>query len=93
MNHNLIVNHDIVNGGNFQIEETGKETKIDILCSKRFIDAQKILHSFCNKNGFDLRKVELITAIIWINMSPLHDRKLGDFLYSLGRHSLQKLLK
>ena len=93
MNHNLIVNHDIVNGGNFQIEETGKETKIDILCSKRFIDAQKILHSFCNKNGFDLRKVELITAIIWINMSPLHDRKLGDFLYILGRHSLQKLLK
>jgi NDP-sugar pyrophosphorylase family protein/quercetin dioxygenase-like cupin family protein len=32
-------------------------------------------------NGFDLNKVKLITAIIFLNMSPLHDEKFGKMLW------------
>jgi hypothetical protein len=31
--------------------------------------------------GFDLDKVKLITAIIFLNMSPLHDEKFGKMLW------------
>jgi len=33
------------------------------------------------ENGFDLNKVKLITAIIFLNMSPLHDEKFGKMLW------------
>lgn len=32
-------------------------------------------------NGFDLSKVKLITALIFLNMSPLHDEKFGKMLW------------
>jgi hypothetical protein len=32
-------------------------------------------------NGFDLNKVKLLTAIIFLNMSPLHDGKFGNMLW------------
>jgi len=32
-------------------------------------------------NGFDLTKVKLITALIFLNMSPLHDEKFGKMLW------------
>jgi hypothetical protein len=32
-------------------------------------------------NGFDLNKVKLLTAIIFLNMSPLHDDKFSKMLW------------
>lgn len=33
------------------------------------------------KNGYDLDKVKLITSLIFLNMSPLHDEKFGKMLW------------
>ncbi len=32
-------------------------------------------------NGYDVNKVKLITAIIFLNMSPLHYEKFGKMLW------------
>ena len=32
-------------------------------------------------NDYDLDKVKLITALIFLNMSPLHEREFGDLLF------------
>lgn len=32
-------------------------------------------------NGFDLNKVKMLTALIFLNMSPLHDEKFGKMLW------------
>lgn len=33
------------------------------------------------KNGYDLGKIKLITSLIFLNMSPLHDEKFGKMLW------------
>ena len=33
------------------------------------------------EKGYDLDKIKLITAIIYLNMSPLHDEKFGKILW------------
>ena len=43
--------------------------------------------------NLDLKKVKVLTALIWLNMSPLHDYKMGEFLYYFGRLNLYKSLK
>lgn len=93
INHNLIVNHDIINDKKYKVDfKSSSEINVDILCSKKFIDAREELRRFCKKNGFNHRKVEVLTSLIWINMSPLHDTNFGDFLYYFGRYNLTRSL-
>ncbi len=93
LNHNLIFNHEIVNKGLYKLEtKSNGEIIVDILVSKNLLECQKILHKFIIDNGFDLKKVEILTYLIWINMASLHDGKLGDFLFNFGKFNLHKAL-
>jgi choline kinase/quercetin dioxygenase-like cupin family protein len=49
--------------------------------SKNLIEFRKHYEKWIIENGFDLDKVKLITAIIFLNMSPLHDDKFGKMLW------------
>jgi hypothetical protein len=40
----------------------------------------------------DIKKVEVLRAIIWLNMSPLHHHPLDIFLYYLGKLQLFQVL-
>lgn len=88
MNHNLVVNHDIVSRGLYSasIEDT------HILMNTRLMECREILHEFIEKNGYDIDKVNLITSLIWINMAPLHDHPFGKFLFNFGKYNLFKSL-
>jgi len=41
-------------------------------------------------NGYDLEKIKTITSLIFLNMSPLHERELGDLLFFKSHQMLQK---
>ena len=81
LNHNLLFNHEIVNNGHFYVKKNGKEVICDILRSDNLTNCREILHNFINKSNFDLTKVKILTSLIWLNMSPLHDTKIGNFLF------------
>lgn len=42
---------------------------------------------------YDLRRILMIEAIAFVNMAPLYDRELGDYLYYLGRTRLRKAME
>jgi choline kinase/mannose-6-phosphate isomerase-like protein (cupin superfamily) len=42
---------------------------------------KEVYEQWIINNGFDLNKVKLLTAIIFLNMSPLHDGKFGNMLW------------
>jgi len=89
LNHNLTVNHDIVNKNLFG---SSKEN-CHILVNSKLKECEEILHSFIIKNGLDLKKVKVLTAIIWINMAPLHEYPFNNFLFNFGKYNLYKNLK
>ena len=90
MNHNLLFNHDIVHKGLYSVEKSKSTIKCDILRSDILTNCREILHKWITNNGLDLKKVQTLTAIIWLNMAPLHDYKMGEFLYYFGRLNLYK---
>jgi NDP-sugar pyrophosphorylase family protein len=92
LNHNLMVNHDIVNRGLFTISYNNG-IKCDILCNSTLRECQEVLHQFVIKNGYDLNKVKVLTALIWINMAPLHEYPFNKFLFHFGKYHLYKALK
>ena len=86
LNHNLIVNHGIVDEGLFD----ASIVNCHILCNSTLLRCRDTLHTFIKDNGFDLKKVELLSAIIWINMAPLHEYPFNRFLFNFGKYNLYK---
>lgn len=92
LNHNLLFNHDIVHQGHYNLLEKNNEIRIDIFRSDILTNCRELLHDFVKNNNFDLKKVNVLTSIIWLNMSPLHEPKMGKFLFYLGKLNLYKSL-
>jgi len=48
-------------------------------------DDRDVLHKefikVCDKYGFDFEKIRKLTVLIYLNMAPLHDKKLDDLLF------------
>jgi choline kinase len=86
LNHNLTVNHDIVKKNLFN----SSPDNCHILINSTLNECKDILHSYIKKNGYDLKKVKVLTSIIWINMAPLHDYPLNHFLFNYGKYNLYK---
>ena len=89
LNHNLTVNHSIVDNKLF----SSSKDNCYILCKSSLMECKNILKKFVKDNGYDYNKVEVLTSIIWINMSPLHEYPFNTFLFNFGKYNLYKNLK
>jgi hypothetical protein len=63
-----------------------------ILTNSTLNECQEILHNFIIENGYDLKKVKVLTSLIWINMAPLHEYPFNNFLFNFGKYNLYKNL-
>jgi NDP-sugar pyrophosphorylase family protein len=93
LNHNLVVNHDIVNDNGFSVKIAGDSIICDILRKDNLVRCQEVLYDFIRGKGWDLKKVELLTPIIWLNMAPLHPHPFSSFLYYFGKLNLWRVLQ
>ena len=91
--HGLIVNHSIIK--NEQYEKNIKKKKISHSKKKKsgYSSLQNYFGKYVTKKKFSFYKVKIITALIFLNISPLHSGKYGVFLYYLGKKMLGDLLK
>lgn len=93
-NHNLVVNHDVVSKNLYSINfsENG-EVRCDIMRRENMVMCQKMLDEFVKKEGLDADKVAVLTALVWLNMSPLHHHPFNLFLYYFGKLNLWRAVK
>jgi dTDP-glucose pyrophosphorylase len=87
LNHNLILNHEILSNNYFSIN-FGKDITCDVHVKKSLLDCKSILKDFCNLNDINYQAIEILSSIIWINMAPLHEHPLDMFLYYFGKYNL-----
>lgn len=92
LNHNLIINHEIVKNNLFTITLSGENVTCDILRKDNFIQCQKVLFENIKKRNLDLKKVKILTALSWLNMSPLHTHPYDTFLFYFGKQELWRVL-
>lgn len=68
-------------GDSITFEEGFGEVTYSYRTSKQLTEFRKYYEKWIVENGFDLNKVKLITGLIFLNMSPLHDEKFGKMLW------------
>jgi hypothetical protein len=52
---------------------------------------KKEFETWVNIQGYDLEKIKLITSLIFLNMSPLHEEKFGKLLWFKSIEMLYEL--
>ena len=50
-------------------------------------------YDFLNLNNYDVKKVKILTALIFLNIAPLHHFPYCKMLFYLGKESLFDILK
>lgn len=60
---------------------------------KELIEARVIFLEFLKSKEVDIHKVEIITSLIYLNMSPMHNEPFDHFIFNLGKLNLYKSLK
>jgi choline kinase/aminoglycoside phosphotransferase len=93
LNHSLTFSHDIVNKNLFFIKNKNGHIFCDILRSNLLCECQKILNKFILNNDLNQSKINILTSLIWLNMSPLHEYPISLFLYYFGKYNLYINLK
>ena len=88
LRHNLFINHENILNNLYNIKFDNDNVYIDIKCNYKNIIQIQDFDDFILKNKLNLEKIKLLTSLIWINMSPLHDKKFGIFLYFFGLYNI-----
>ncbi len=94
MAHNLVVNHDLIDKDFFKIEFSNNgHISLNIHRLQTLVECEVILFDYLKDKNYDVRKVEILRAIIWLNMSPLHHHPFDTFLFYFGKYNLFNVLK
>jgi NDP-sugar pyrophosphorylase family protein len=94
LRHNIIFNHSNILKNLYEVVNINKdEIYVDLKCNYNLIKQLEEYNIFISKYNYNLKKVEILTAIIWLNMAPLYDGKLREFLFYFGKLNLYLALQ
>lgn len=92
LNHMLTVNTKKVINGKISVKyKNNYEVTYSFETTKKLLNFQKILYDYILKNNYDLKKVKLITALIYLNISKFYESPYSELLFYHGKFQLYKL--
>ena len=92
LNHSLYINHEFVKRNFFNIELKDGRVDCEIQLKDSLVRMKRHFDKWMLANQIDLKKVEILSCLIWLNMSPLHHHPFDQFLYYYGRYNLWRHL-
>ena len=86
------LNYRLIKSSKFFFRKIGNNINYKIFKYNYQDNYKKILINFIKKNKFDIKKVYIIKALIYLNMSPLHNYPFDQLLFYLGKNELNKAI-
>ena len=92
MNGGLYVSYKKIKEGFFSYIEEHDGVLIESETVSFLEDTKHIFDAFVVERGLDLKRIEILTGIIFLNMSPMHHAPFSHFIYNLGKIKLNAAL-
>lgn len=89
--HGLIISHELVLQNHYHCDRELNVITYDFLRKQSLVECEQHFREFIVNNGYDLHKVHLLTALIFLNIAPLHHYPYCLVLFYLGKSMLYKL--
>ncbi len=93
LHHALILTNKVIRKNLYFVKEN-KKNIINYYFKKRInlINYKSILDQFIVENNYNLKKVEILSSLIYLNIAPLHHYPYSKLLFFHGKLSLYKTL-
>jgi len=88
----MTISYQLIKDGMFNFDISGSSVYYNFFITNELVEAKSVYEAFIERCGYDLKKVRLITALIFLNMAPMHHGPFDQLLYFLGKNTLYKLL-
>lgn len=89
LKHNIYFNHNNIQNNLFKFEKIDSNScLIDLKCNYDLIIQIKDFEEVINQKNLSNKKINILMSLIWINMAPLHEYPLNNFLFNLGKYNL-----
>lgn len=88
-----ILPYQLIKKGMFSFEMSDENIYYNFFIKSDLAEVREVYEQFINDQGFDLKKIKIITGLIFLNMSALHNNPFDLMLYYMGRDMLHKSLK
>lgn len=89
----VTISYQLIKSGEFSFDMSGQSVHYNYALKNDILEAKEEYEDFINKNGFDLNKIKLLTALVFLNMAPLHNDPFDLLLYFMGKSKLYTTLK
>ena len=88
--HGLIINHEAIYNNLFSVNLDNNNIEFEFMRRNSSIVFEQQFIKWLELNNFNVNKVNILTALIFLNISPLHHQPYGNMLYALGKLMLYK---
>jgi len=88
--HGMIVSHAVIHNHGYSVNASGNDIILSIGEEDTSKICRELFKEWCLRNGLVYERVEIITALIFLNISALHHAPYSIFLYYLGHSMLNK---
>ena len=82
--HGLLVSHNMVVNNMFSVQWSSDRAVFDIHRKLSTVECESYFVSWLIENSFDVKKVYVLTALIFLNIAALHHYPYSNFLYCIG---------
>ena len=90
LNGGLYISYKKIKQNKFDIKFSNEKIYLNSEKDDFLINAKQIFNKFVRTNNYELQKIEILTGIIFLNMSPMHHSPFSHFIYYLGKLHLNK---
>ena len=84
----MTISYQLIKKGEFSFDMSGSSIFYSFLVKNDLIDAKEMYQQFIKSNSYDLRRIKILTSLIFLNMSPLHQDPFDHLVYFLGKKML-----
>lgn len=86
--HGLIICHELIAKNKYAVDLTNERINFSFERKDILIECEKYYYDWLSVNGYDTKKVKILTALIYLNISALHHYPYCHLLYYLGKQML-----
>lgn len=91
--HGLIVSHSLIKANHFNITIKNNEIEFELLRKHTLFECEDGFYKFLKEAGYDVDKVKVLTALIFLNIAPLHHHPYNLLLFYLGKSALNTFIQ
>jgi len=87
--HGLIISHELISKDHFWMEWEEDEIWYDFHRKQVLVECERVFNDWLIHEGYDLKKVRVLTALVYLNIAALHHYPYCLLLYALGKRMLK----